>query len=803
MTLPEDELQHAVALHRAGQRAQAEAAYHRVLRAVPEHPDAWHMLGVLALAEGNPREALKRIRRAVAAGLDTSPVHCNLGAALAAAGETDAAREQYERLLRRWPNMIDAWYNLAKLEHRTGRLEAAQLAFERTVALRPSHASAWHNLGVLQRERGALSAAMQSFTRAVEHEPKHAQAWFQLGQLQHLHDEVLQAVKSLERAVALQPDNVEFRYRFGRAQESAGQLEEAVASLSRVVDERPDWPEAWNSLGVARQREQKLDEALECFRRAVACNPQLIEALCNIAVIHQLKGRFEAAISEGIDRALAVDPRNIMARRLVAQVQLERGRLAEARENLEQALVTAPPGPLRDVLRVSAAIAVPAIFASRAEMEAARTRAHRELDALAQEALAFSAPLPPFYIGMFYWAYQGVNDRPLMTKLASILRRSSPELCFVAPHCQAGRVTLDGGRKMRVGIVSRYLMGHSVGRVVEGVIRELPRASLELTLFRFIPAGNDPTAQRIDAAADHVTIIDSRLTAAQRQIAAAELDVLIYADIGMDMVTGWLAHARLAPVQVALAGHPVTSGIPTLDYYLSCAAFEPPDADEHYSEQLVRLPFPPVYAFRPKQPAAKERVDYGLDPARTIYMCLQTLFKVHPDFDDILDQILQRDPEAEIILFETPESGWADMLRARWRAVMGARAERIRFLSRQSTVDYLRLMELADVVLDTVHFGGGTTSLDAIGLGVPVVNWRGPYMRGRVTAGLLDMIGVPDTTVANFNDYVDLAVKLAHDPGRRADIRQKLLAKHDLLYENQQAVTGLTEFLLSLAGKIR
>jgi predicted O-linked N-acetylglucosamine transferase (SPINDLY family) len=129
---------------------------------------------------------------------------------------------------------------------------------------------------------------------------------------------------------------------------------------------------------------------------------------------------------------------------------------------------------------------------------------------------------------------------------------------------------------------------HTWGEFFAGIIRHLPRTNLKVFLFR-LPGPDDDLARFIDQSANAVIRLPADVAAARRQIADHQLDVLFYTDIGMDPVTYFLAFARLAPVQCTTLGHPVTTGIPTLDYFISGADLEPTDVDGHYTEKLVRL----------------------------------------------------------------------------------------------------------------------------------------------------------------------------------------------------------------------
>src|SRR5262249_10876056 len=145
-----------------------------------------------------------------------------------------------------------------------------------------------------------------------------------------------------------------------------------------------------------------------------------------------------------------------------------------------------------------------------------------------------------------------------------------------------------GNGPLRVGFLSRFFHNHTIGMLNAGLVRNLTRPDFHVVLFRF-PGNDDDIARFIQEGADTVVTLPAHLDQARRQIAEQRLDVLYYTDIGMDPLAYFLAFARLAPVQCVTWGHPITTGIPTMDYFISSELFEAPGAEEHYTEQLVRL----------------------------------------------------------------------------------------------------------------------------------------------------------------------------------------------------------------------
>jgi protein O-GlcNAc transferase len=322
-------------------------------------------------------------------------------------------------------------------------------------------------------------------------------------------------------------------------------------------------------------------------------------------------------------------------------------------------------------------------------------------------------------------------------------------------------------------------------------------------VFRF-PGDEDKVSREIEGAADEPVMLSLRLSEAREQIAERELDVLMYTDIGMDPWTYFLAFSRLAPVQCVTLGHPVTTGIPTIDYFLSTDLLEPSDADLHYTERLVRLANSPHYFAKPQiDRAGLGRGNFTLPVDARWYVCHQTLFKIHPDFDQIVGEILRRDSRGIVVFFCGQQAHWTTLLQERLRDSLSDLASRVFFLPRLAYQEYLAFLQLADVLIDSVHFCAGTTTYHALALGVPLVTLPGAFARGRGTAAVYRRIGISDCVAIDAHDYVRRAVMIANDRSLRDSIGTALRDRIGMLFSNTAGAQELEAFFLDSASRAR
>jgi predicted O-linked N-acetylglucosamine transferase (SPINDLY family) len=458
---------------------------------------------------------------------------------------------------------------------------------------------------------------------------------------------------------------------------------------------------------------------------------------------------------------------------------LQAGRMREA-EMAFSAVAARDPNP---TARFLLALMLPHVYASADDLRAWRTRLEAGIRWLTENNVTMNLE-HHLAVPLFFSTYHGLNDVDLHRGLA---RR------YVPPRDPPLTSRPAGGR-IRVGFISTYFRDHTIGRLNQGLIAQLNRKEFEVVVFGFPTKPNEITSF-ISARADRYIELPVDHVAARRIIREQALDVLYYTDVGMEPMTYTLAFSRLAPVQCVTWGHPDTTGIPTLDYFISSEHLDTPDAQQHFTERLVRLPLPAVYYERPQLPATpKTRADFGFAPGDHLYGCPQTLYKFHPEFDAILAGVLRADPRGLLVLIHGQSATMDQALLDRVRRTMPDVADRVRFVPRQDRAGYLSLNALFDVMLDTIHFGGGNTSYEAFALGVPIVTLPSPFLRGRITYAQYKMMGIEDPIASTPEEYVTKAVKLGTDPDARQAASELILAADDVLYENAHAVRGLEDF---------
>ncbi|UBF26843.1 hypothetical protein K9N68_02295 [Kovacikia minuta CCNUW1] len=359
--------------------------------------------------------------------------------------------------------------------------------------------------------------------------------------------------------------------------------------------------------------------------------------------------------------------------------------------------------------------------------------------------------------------------------------------------------------KIRVGYLSAHLMAHSAAAWARGWIREHDRDRFEIYCYH-INQRVDFITQEFRDISDVFRQIPGSLETICPQVLADQLDILVLTDIGMDPQTTQIAGLRLAPVQCTAWGHPVTSGIPTIDYYLSSQLMEPENAQQHYSEKLILLPNIGICYPKPPLPEAQQpRSAFGLRQDGVVYLCFQSPYKYLPQYDRVFAQIAQQVPKAQFVFMRHSSSHIVERFQRRLQAAFAeyglASSDYCVFLPKLDRGSYWSLNWVCDVFLDSFEWSGGNSTLEAAAYGLPVVTCPGKFMRGRHSAAILQMLGVTETIASTGEDYVAIAVQLGLNPSWRKEISESIVAHHAQLYDDKICVQALEAFYQQVSGK--
>ena len=732
------ELDWAIKLHKSGMVEEAAEKYREILEAEPRHPEAGFLLGTLESGLGETIHAARHLAIGVLGLQDPSDAQIELIRLLQQASPQDQAE-------------FVSW--LSKNTEYHTRSDGA-------VAI----------LRVLR----ILGMSREALQLALEITGQHA-------------------------------DSLEFQRQLAALRFDAGQFEQALEIYARIYDESSEDLEVAVAYASALGKADHLEEALAVTLRAadvVLDRPD--NALCDTVLTHLLECylqlRREQDAVEYFGRLVSRNSKLAKGWSCLARAQYASGNPADAEMATSGGLKQA--GFDVELAWLETFYSLPPLYESSEQISRCRANYRERLVKLAsdlsagdQETRSKAATLSGDITSYLLPYQDGADDIELQQVYGALISRlHMPEN---APPPSVAPKSTD---RIHVVFVSEFVWRHTNWRMKRSWLKYLDRQRFHVSCLHL---GNrtDEMTEEIKGYSDAFYHFPNDLNGAQQLLIDIAPDVLFYLEVGMSGIVQRLAAQRFAPVQCCGIGHPVTTGLPTMDYFVSGELIEPPDSDRHYSETLVRLPgvsFPYIPA--PLEPSTIQRSDFGLEDSAILYLCLQSPQKYLPSDDFLYPKIAKRQANA-VFVFLDGASRIFDMsiihnrLTDAFRAAGLSPELHLRFLPHLSPEHYQALNTIGDVALDTPGWSGGNTTLEALYQDLPVVTLPGDKMRACVSAGMLKLIGVEDTIAEDSESFVEIAVRLGNEPEWRKSISDKIRSGRRQLETDMSCMRAMEDFL--------
>jgi protein O-GlcNAc transferase len=711
------------------------------------------------------------------------------------------ARRLYAQILEVDPRQVDALHFLGVLAHQAGRHDEAVLLIGNAIAQNPRVPAFHNNLGNALKALDRLDEADAAYERALRLNPQYFEAHYNRGLVRQTQGRLDEAVESYGEVLAHKPDHVEAHNNLGNALQAQGKLDEALAAYRRALHYRPNFTEAHNNAGNVLRAQGNAEAAIESYLRALSLDARHAEALRNLGIVLLEQGRLEESAA-ALQRAVSIKPHDAAAHCSLGNTFMQQGRRAAAIACFRHCLEL--NGGFGEAALGLATAAIPVFAESVEESQAAAGDFSRAL----HELLLWDRDHPGRLgrsIGShqpFYLAYRDADVGSLLARYGDLTSAAAAEHWRPAAVPRRTR-----SHRLRLVIVSGQVRQHPVWDVIlRGIVAHLDRRRFEIHVYHTAGLQDAETAWAREHS-DRFVQGPRSLQFWLDEIARDQPDILLYPEVGMDPASCALAALRLAPVQVASWGHPITTGLPTIDYYLSGALIEAPQAEAHYRERLVRLPGTGVCT--DASALRSEPWESPKAPANVVRFAIcQQPMKFDPADDAVLVRIAQETGACEFWLPAPVNLPWmAARLRQRLAAVFSAAGldpnAHLRVMPWLPRAQFLGFLDTMDVFLDCPAFSGYTTAWQAVHRGTPVVTLEGQFLRQRLAAGLLRQTGLVEGVVGSRESYVATAVGFAQrcrSPKDRKRRRESMRAAAPKADGNLTALRALEHMLSEAAA---
>jgi len=710
------------------------------------------------------------------------------------------------------PVTVPQAFALAAQHHQAGRLAEAETIYRQILAVQPDHADSLQMLGVIAHQAGRHDLALEWLHRAIARDPNNATAHSNLGAAYQALDRLDEAIASERRALQLNPASPESHHILGIALARKRQFEEAITCFRRTIQLKPDYPTAHFNLGLALAESGRLDDAIAAYRQALALHADFAAAHINLGVVLAEKGHLEDAIAS-YRRALEINPDHAKAHNNLGNALKDQGRFGDAIAVYRRAIELNPNfleahynlgNALRALARLDEAVVA---YRCALQLKPDDATTYGNLGTALAEQGQLDEAIAAYRHGLklkpdFPWLHSNLahtlhfhpdHDDRMIAEAQDCWNRqfSEPSKQFVVPHAN-GR---SPERRLRVGYVSPDFREHVVGRNLLPLFRCCDRQSVEMLCYSGVVQPDKMTAKFQEYAQQWRSTLGVSDEAVAEMIRQDGVDILV--DLSQHLAGNRLPvfARRPAPVQVSFAGYPDGTGLEAIEYrisdrWLESCATEMGDRSSEIEVAARTDLRSPISILR-----AAERV-YLLDsfwcydpcgieaainelPAKVngfvTFGCLNSFSKVNERVLQLWARVLNGVKSSRLVV----RSGSGSHRQRAFEVLEreGIERSRVEFVEPRPHGDYLESHHRLDMMLDPFPYGGHTTSLDALWMGVPVVSLAGKTSVSRAGLSILSNLGLPELVAFSEDNYVTIATELAADLPRLTELRATLRSR--------------------------
>ena len=690
-------------------------------------------------SEGNISEAAKYYKYYIDQGFNDHIVFSNYGLILKELGNVEQAELYARKAIEINPIFADGYYNLGIVLSNLGKLKEAELNTRKAIQINPKFADAYSNLGNILSNLCKLKEAELNTRKAIKLNPNFAEAYSNLGIILSNLGKLKEAELNTRKAIKLKPNFADAYYNLGIVLSNLGKLKEAELNTRKAIKLNSNFAEAHSSLGSILRDLRKLQDAELSTRKAIELNPNLTQAQSNLGTILRDLGKEKEAIRH-YSLALETQPNNIYfyinSKFNFSKIMKDDSQIIKERINFQKQI-----NLLKDKKKIS----------------------YKDDEV--------------FSTNIFYLPYHNrSDDKKILEELSKTLSNIKG---VVNKDFSVDRKINANSKKnhLKVGICSEFLRStHVVGKLYIKVMIDLLKTDLEITIY--IPPGFKQFSENeiLEKSFKRVVYLPKSPINAHKEIIKDKLDIMFYPDIGMSNYTYILALSRLALVQVNSLGHTNTSGIKTMDYFIT-SCVEPSTSNKEYTEKLVRFGRLPFNYIKPilNEKRIKNKNIINSDKHFNIGLT-QTLFKLHPNYDNILVKILKEIPQGRLILIKDINNSVTEALKKRWAKNNNILLDRSIFLDMMPNNDFLNIIRNCDIMLDPLYYGSGNTFYESMAFGTPFITYKN--QKSKIPIAGYEQMKISNPPIASSeSDYINWCKIYYKDKSLLTNSRKEFIEK--------------------------
>lgn len=746
---------------RKGEWAEAEAQYNWILSKNPQDPDALHLLGVLHQQTGRTPTSIPLINRAIRICPSNPNYYNSLGTSMKRNGDLKKAKHCFKKALSLNSKFPEALYNLASVYHLEKQFDYALKHYQQAIALNQKFPEAFNNMAATLNLLGRFAAAADCCQKAIRMKPDYSEPYNNMGNAYMGLCNPESAIKCYREAISLSGESPEVLCNLGNALQDTCELNKAIASYEKAIQLNPTYGKAYNNLGTTYRLIGKLKDAELLFNKCIEIRPNDAEAYHNMGNVYYDKEEYNSAAS-WYSKALQIDPENVRTIINLGILFQESGDTEKAIESFNKAL----------------------------EIDPESSKAHNHLlHELYQRCEWKKADELNASIDKFTECEIASGRVPTEMPFLSIIRTANPKANFRLAKLWSQRighyVTVDkqnkaykhklSNEKITVGYLTNNFRNHPTSHLIIDIFDFHDKDRFAINAYSYGEDDGSQYRKRIASGCDRfVDLRNMSHGQAANQIRKGRVDILV------DLV-GYMRGHRLeisayrpAPIQVRWLGLAGTTGADFFDYLITDPIVTPERDAPWYSEKFIYMPDTYQVNSKPlKEPEGPiNRRDLGLPEKGFVYCCFCSNYKIEPVMFRSWMQILRGVPGSVLWLLKSNAVVEENLKREARKN--GVDPDRLIFAKKISKADHLQRIRIADFALDTRVVNGAATTSDVLYAGVPVLSLKGTHFASRMSASILNAIGMDELVCASQSAYEKKAIEMGRNPLAFRSLKERL-----------------------------
>jgi predicted O-linked N-acetylglucosamine transferase (SPINDLY family) len=766
-----------------GQYQQAIATCHQVLKLNPDFELAYITLGNILQTQDKITSAIRAYQQALEIHPNFAEVYVNLGTMYLRLGEVETGIEYYQKALKIEPNLAAVYWNLGKVYKRQGKQNEAFENWKKALEIQPDLVDAKFSfeLGNALARKGQWQDAIKSYQRTVKLNPNWAEGYANIGCVLAQQGQHQNAISYFKQAIQIKPNLPELYLHTGHAYARSNQYEAAIQHYQKLAQLKPTESLAYANLGNIYCVMGDIDQSIKSYQKALENQPKWPEVYCRLAHIQKQQYPHEAVAN--LEKAIEQKPDFKEAYQQLCDLLSHSTNLAKARIVADKYCENC-----REIAPILSKIAY--IFAYT--QSGACQPALEKLVELEQYCYQNTHKLTVIEINIIYEILLFT-----ISHLRDSLEKNSKFTRFIAQYYyqnreknklslpQSSRNTrkITDNSPLKIGFLSKHFRRHSVGWCSEAVIRELTQITPHVHLYVTGQLPADEVTQRFEKMVSQFYrperypngfASSEELT---QQIQQDQIDILVDLDSITIPVNAHILHNNPAPVCISWLGFDAPY-ISDNHYFLCDQYTHPPKVDQYYLEKLIRLPTTAMavqgFARRPVY-RKSVRKEMGVRSEQLMYLCVAPGRKMNQQMIEAQVKILQSVPDSILV-----RKGQGDhkVIREMYEQACEqyqVNSQRILFIALTKTEEEHRaIYEVADVLLDSYPYNGGTHNLEALWSTIPVVTRAGEQYLSRMGYAFLKALNLDIGVAWSWEEYTSLGIQLGQNPNLRHQIRAHL-----------------------------